>query len=573
MTIRLLKTVSIVLLLLSFFSCKRDEEVFGQEVVTLNVSLGGEEYDEQETTFAGRSATNGLRSASKARVSNVPAVQVQEIPLEDGFYISAEVTSREAIYRPTPATSSSGKNKAAVVVNPIQRAIAFRLVAFSSSGAYFRDKVYNIAANGTVTPSDGVAMQLPNGQYTFIAYSYNTSAAPTENLTSTTVSNFTIANAAITNGFMMFNSGLITVSAQATVNLNVILRHLTSPMQVLIDATATNGYLITSVGATTLASTRGTATVNLSTGTVSNFAGSTTTQTITYPSTAAAAQRTSNMAYFSNNTTTGTLSIASLVVGPLNRTTPITLNNITITPGIAYTVRLRLNPTDQYETVAGQEAALINGRYWMRRNLGSTVANPDAPNASATIGFRDHIGNYYQWGRITARGSGSTTADQTGAHWATRQESLTAWNTGTEAAPVKNTTNDPCPEGWRVPTRTEWNLLIANTTQSQTDNLGTNWVASTTNYATAKVFRSLRDRNVVLTFPSGGAFTPTNNASPATLQSRGNTGAYWTSLSIAPESAALNAARLITNEAAATMGQGNNNKNFAISIRCTRDVQ
>ncbi len=573
MTIRLLKTVSIVLLLLSFFSCKRDEEVFGQEVVTLNVSLGGEEYDEQETTFAGRSATNGLRSASKARVSNVPAVQVQEIPLEDGFYISAEVTSREAIYRPTPATSSSGKNKAAVVVNPIQRAIAFRLVAFSSSGAYFRDKVYNIAANGTVTPSDGVAMQLPNGQYTFIAYSYNTSAAPTENLTSTTVSNFTIANAAITNGFMMFNSGLITVSAQATVNLNVILRHLTSPMQVLIDATATNGYLITSVGATTLASTRGTATVNLSTGTVSNFAGSTTTQTITYPSTAAAAQRTSNMAYFSNNTTTGTLSIASLVVGPLNRTTPITLNNITITPGIAYTVRLRLNPTDQYETVAGQEAALINGRYWMRRNLGSTVANPDAPNASATIGFRDHIGNYYQWGRITARGSGSTTADQTGAHWATRQESLTAWNTGTEAAPVKNTTNDPCPEGWRVPTRTEWNLLIANTTQSQTDNLGTNWVASTTNYATAKVFRSLRDRNVVLTFPSGGAFTPTNNASPATLQSRGNTGAYWTSLSIAPESAALDAARLITNEAAATMGQGNNNKNFAISIRCTRDVQ
>lgn len=573
MTIRLLKTVSIVLVLLSFFSCKRDEEGFGQEIVTLNVSLGGEEYDEQEATFGGRSAADGLRSIIKSNLNNAPAVQVQEIPLEDGFYISAEVTSKEAVYRPTPAKSPSGENKAAVVVNPIQRAIAFRLVAFNSSGAYFRDKVYNIAANGTVTPADGVAMQLPNGQYTFIAYSYNTSTAPAENLASQTASNFTITGAPVANGFMMFNSGLMTVSSQTTVNLNVILRHLTSPMQVLIDATATNGYLITSVGATTLGSTRGTATVNLSTGAVSNFGGATTTQTMSYTSTAAAAQRTSNIAYFSNNTTTGSLSIASLVVGPLNRTTPITLNNITITPGIAYTVRLRLNPTDQYETIAGQDAALINGRYWMRRNLGSTVANPDAPNATASIGFRDHIGNYYQWGRNTTRGNGSNTADQTGAHWGTRETSLTAWNTGTEAAPVKNTTNDPCPAGWRVPTRNEWNLLLANTTQNETDNIEGTWTAGATNYSTAKVFRSLRDRNVVLTFPSGGAFTPTNGTTPATLQSRGSAGAYWTSQSIAPNSAANNASRLITNETAATMGQGTDNKNFAINIRCTRDVQ
>ncbi len=573
MTINLLKTVSIVLLLLSFFSCKRDEEGFGQEIVTLNVSLGGEEYDEQETTFTGKSATNGLRSAIKSNLSDVPAVQVQEIPLEDGFYISAEVTANEAVYRPAPAKSSSGENKAAVVVNPIQRAIAFRLVAFNSSGAYFRDKVYNIAANGTVAPSDGVAMQLPNGQYTFIAYSNNTSTAPTLPA-NVTASNFTIPNAAVANGFMVFNSGLMTVSSQTTVNLNVILRHLTSPMQVLIDATATNGYQITSVGTTTLGSTRETATVNLSTGAVSNFAGTTTTQTMSYTSTAAAAQRTSNIAYFSNNTTTGTLSIASLVVGPLNRTTPITLNNITITPGIAYTVRLRLNPTDEYATVAGQDAVLINGRYWMRRNLGvATTINPDVPNATATVGFRDHIGNYYQWGRNTARGNGNNTADQTGTHWSTRETSLTAWNTGTEAAPVKNTTNDPCPAGWRVPTRNEWNLLLANTTQNEADNIEGTWTAGATNYSTAKVFRSNRDRNVVLTFPSGGAFTPTNSASPATLQSRGSAGAYWTSQSIAPTTAANNASRLITTETAATMGQGTDNKNFAINIRCTRDVQ
>ncbi|KGE14193.1 FISUMP domain-containing protein [Sphingobacterium deserti] len=576
MTIKLLQITTMILVVSSLFSCKTDNEL-GQEIVTLNVSLGGEEYDEQEVVFAGKSTANNSRSTDKSSLLSAPAVQIQEIPLDDGFYISAEVTSKPAVYRPSGRKSSSGGKRAALVVSPIQRTISFRLAAYNSGGNFVQAKVYSIAANGTVTPADGVAMQLPNGQYTFIAYSYNTNTAPTENLTGTTASNFTIANAPVANGFMVFNSGLITVSSQATVNLNVILRHLTSPMQVLIDASATNGYLITNVGATTLGTTRGTATVNLSTGAVTNFAGTTTTQTISYPSTTAADEWVSNIAYFSNNTTAGTLSIASLTVGPLNRTTPINFNNINILPGVAYTVRLRLNPADGFETIAGQEAAFIGGRYWMRRNLGvATTVNPDVPNATASIGFRDHIGSYFQWGRITARGNGNSTANQTGAHWATREESLTAWNTGTETAPVKNATNDPCPSGWRVPTRNEWNLLLANTTQNESDNVGSNWTAGPTNYATAKVFRSLRDRNVILTFPSGGAYTPTagaNNTTVGALQSRGNAGAYWTSQSIAPETAALNAARLVTNQTSATMGQGNNNKNFAINVRCIRDVQ
>ncbi|GHE36681.1 hypothetical protein GCM10017764_19800 [Sphingobacterium griseoflavum] len=566
-----LSIVSSVLFLLSFLSCTREED-FGREIVTLTVSLGGEEYDEQETTYAGRSALGGSGLTNKSNLSSMEALQVQEMSLGDGLYMTAEITAQQAVYRPRPARSSSGGNRSAVVVNPIQRTLSFRLAAFNSAGNFVQAKIYNIAANGTVTPADGVAMQLPNGQYTFIAYSYNTNVAPSENLSGTTVSNFTIANAPVANGFLAFNSGLITVSSQATVNLNVVLRHLTSPMQVLLDATATNGYLITSVGATTLGTTRGTATVNLSAGTVSNFGGSSTTQTMVFPNTSAADRWSSNMAYFSNNTTTAQLSIASLVVGPLNRTTPITLNNINIVPGIAYTVRLRLNPTDQFVTINGQDAALIAGRYWLRRNLGSTVSNPDLPNATASIGFRDHIGNYYQWGRITPRGNGSTTANQTGTHWGTREESLIAWNTGSETAPVKNTANDPCPAGWRIPTRTEWNLLLANTTQNQSDNVGTSWSASATNYSTAKVFRSLRDRNVVLTFPSGGVFSPTNGASPATSQNRGSIGAYWTSLSIAPDSEATNAARLITDQTSAVMGQGTNNKNFAFTVRCIRDV-
>ncbi|MDR1632399.1 MAG: fibrobacter succinogenes major paralogous domain-containing protein, partial [Dysgonamonadaceae bacterium] len=37
------------------------------------------------------------------------------------------------------------------------------------------------------------------------------------------------------------------------------------------------------------------------------------------------------------------------------------------------------------------------------------------------------------------------------------------WNTNTEAAPVK-AVSDPCPKGWRVPTRTEWASIYGTTT-------------------------------------------------------------------------------------------------------------
>ena len=38
----------------------------------------------------------------------------------------------------------------------------------------------------------------------------------------------------------------------------------------------------------------------------------------------------------------------------------------------------------------------------------------------------------------------------------------TLWNNGTIESPEKNSTNDPCPEGWRVPTYDELNYLRAN---------------------------------------------------------------------------------------------------------------
>jgi len=131
---------------------------------------------------------------------------------------------------------------------------------------------------------------------------------------------------------------------------------------------------------------------------------------------------------------------------------------------------------------------VINGVRWATRNLGeggNFVENPE------------DLGAMYQWGRKTDGHENRTSPNYPtndysvengvvsgmaldangqvkGEHaaygkfikqnadprdWRSPQDG-SLWNTGTEAAPLI-TANDPCPCGWRLPTRTEWNSLNA----------------------------------------------------------------------------------------------------------------
>lgn len=124
------------------------------------------------------------------------------------------------------------------------------------------------------------------------------------------------------------------------------------------------------------------------------------------------------------------------------------------------------------------------GRIWMDRNLGASQVATASDDALA-------YGNLYQWGRasdgheirdpISSTASGPVTSGNEGANfitinpsdniddWLTPQDD-TRWNTGTEVAPVKNTTHDPCPSGYRIPTLTEFDA--ERTTWSSNDAAG-----------------------------------------------------------------------------------------------------
>ena len=86
-----------------------------------------------------------------------------------------------------------------------------------------------------------------------------------------------------------------------------------------------------------------------------------------------------------------------------------------------------INPTD---------GIVINGVRWATRNVGAPgtfAANPESS------------GMFFQWNR--RRGWAAT-------------GNVTGWNTTTPTGITWEATNDPCPTGWRVPTREELQSLV-----------------------------------------------------------------------------------------------------------------
>ena len=65
--------------------------------------------------------------------------------------------------------------------------------------------------------------------------------------------------------------------------------------------------------------------------------------------------------------------LSTITIGPLTQTvSSAALTGLKITPGIMYNLKFTLSPADVYlDNYNGQKAARINGKVWMRYNLGA----------------------------------------------------------------------------------------------------------------------------------------------------------------------------------------------------------
>ena len=200
-----------------------------------------------------------------------------------------------------------------------------------------------------------------------------------------------------------------------------------------------------------------------------------------------------------------------------------------VLPGYKYNMKLTIVPNDEFPNdYLGQKVVRINGKIWMRLNLGATASDPDANPTTSS-----HHGNYYQWGRKIFIGNGTSNFTTAPTGWSgTRITTANAWNLGTEAIPKKNTENDPCPTGFRVPTKSEMEDLLANTVITRNSGSFTEGASI---YNSAFIFTSKRKKSVKLTFPFQGQYTikgssnTQNTYSFGGLTSRGLRGYYFNS--------------------------------------------
>ncbi|ATL43336.1 hypothetical protein CQS02_08480 [Elizabethkingia miricola] len=544
---------TLLLILFAVFSCRSndtDNKMTAGGTANVSINLQGEAFDDTADLGGQASLTQGISVSTSA-------VQRKEIPFNDDFTLVAELS---------PVSSSSGKQAqaslggnllAATGPTPLGTGIRYKVVVFRSTGEYVTERNYIRGQESSTADLnlDG------DSNYAFIVYSVK-SQTDLPDVTYTNTSNKTLSTASIsglanTVDFMYYRKDM-QVSGNQTNYLDVILRHRLSQITTTIDASAT-GYNITAVTAN-IDSHYPSYNVPLSTGTPAQT-GTAGTAAVTFP-TLGTQIIVANPVMLNGNTTTGKFTLSTITIGPLTQTVSSTaLTGLKITPGIMYNLKFTLSPTDVYlDNYNGQKAARINGKVWMRYNLGADNSiNPDQDPIVSGL-----HGDYYQFGRsVSVAGKADTSLN---SNFNGNPAAANAWNSGTETTPVK-TANDPCPQNYRLPTQTEFQGLLDATVQS---NVGT-WSASDTNYGAAKVLTSKKNNNVKIVLPAQGAFGTRGNNAPYSgfwTNQRGALAVYWTSTS----SSSNNTSYFRANSTSASMfvqTDGNPSiKIFSVNIRC-----
>jgi uncharacterized protein (TIGR02145 family) len=217
----------------------------------------------------------------------------------------------------------------------------------------------------------------------------------------------------------------------------------------------------------------------------------------------------SKASYASTGVTGLTLTLAA---GTLASGSGTLLYTVTGTPSAAGTASFSISFLGKSFTktiaVYGCGAFVDSGVFkeFMCHNLGAnTSLDPDIPVQG--IG-----GNYYQWGRAKVVADASSSPGKIAGYEWSDDTVIGAWSDYTKTA------NDPCPSGYKIPTKEHFNAIMKWNEITFTGS----WVSDVNNFNTALSFGIGETKT--LTFPAMGS-----RDSFGMLVDRGRKGFYWSS--------------------------------------------
>ncbi|MEN5214216.1 FISUMP domain-containing protein, partial [Elizabethkingia anophelis] len=174
--------------------------------------------------------------------------------------------------------------------------------------------------------------------------------------------------------------------------------------------------------------------------------------------------------------------------------------------------------------------------------------------------FSPEAGNHgakYQWGAQTLESGRYISQADDRSNFG----SISGWNSTPKPdgswSDTSKTANDPCPSGYRVPTRAQWEAVIANNNVERVTTDG--WISSITNYSSALYFRNPSGIRTLM-LPAAGFRSRTDG----TLLNRGYDGLYWSS-SVATSNA------ISLNFRSSSVIVLSSNRTSGFSVRCVAE--
>ncbi|MHC6199267.1 hypothetical protein ATE49_04975 [Elizabethkingia miricola] len=506
-------------------------------------------------------------NALQASVNNsgIAKALVNKQEIQSGpFNITAELASEISPVK-IPTQASTVINSVADKLGSISNPVKYVVVVYKQDGTYLGQELGD--ASNPNQKMFGSLNLVGNQKYTFVTYSLGATtappAAPTTNLNVATLG-LGIFTGGTSGSDLMFAINEDVLLTGGNTPLDVHLKHKFSKITISMDASDATGlygqpnYI---KGGYPLASESGagaTATISsFYTGCSVRFKNGNTTGIVTggSPGTISvggikAAVGNEKVLIINTGSETGykgtiTLPTGAVVIGNDKNSAPVSINidgtaGAGLEPGKAYTLKLKFN-SDRYTdannvTKANGDYVVIAGYRWDRYNVGvaagekisiSNNYNPETP-LNATYSAKQH-GAKFQWGAKVNETNRyiSQSADQVtsgSVPWlSTQVKTSDAWNLGTETTPIKNTFNDPCQTGYRVPTENEYSILNSATSFEQK---GT-WNNSPANYD-ARLTLTSKKGQYQITFPAAG-YREEFDPGAGSLQERGLTVVYWSS--------------------------------------------